>query len=208
MYVMANVSANLLLFKARQQFGLRWFSEISLLMFMLVMFIHIFVQNYPMALLVRAIGGFVAAPLSSLGLYYVMQAFSSQYRLQGLYIGFGVSALAIPLAWIMSPYLVNVNDWTRLYTFEFGLALCCFAMVVAVKLPRSLRIEVYEKKDILTFLLLAPGFGLLCGVLVQGSILWWENSPLLAYMLIGALALLMSGFFFEHYRKNPLIMTR
>ena len=207
-YVMANVSANLLLFKARQQFGLRWFSEISLLMFMLVMFIHIFVQNYPMALLVRAIGGFVAAPLSSLGLYYVMQAFSSQYRLQGLYIGFGVSALAIPLAWIMSPYLVNVNDWTRLYTFEFGLALCCFAMVVAVKLPRSLRIEVYEKKDILTFLLLAPGFGLLCGVLVQGPILWWENSPLLAYMLIGALALLMSGFFFEHYRKNPLIMTR
>lgn len=86
-------------------------------MFMLVMFIHIFVQNYPMALLVRAIGGFVAAPLSSLGLYYVMQAFSSQYRLQGLYIGFGVSALAIPLAWIMS-YLVNVNErWTRLYTF-------------------------------------------------------------------------------------------
>lgn len=207
-YVMFNLSSNLLLFKARQQFGLRRFAEVSLLVYMLLMFVHIFVQNYPMALLVRGLSGFVGAPLSSLGMYYVMQAFSSKYRMQSLFIGFGVSQLAMPLAWIISPHLVIVDDWSRLYTFEFGLAVICFAMVVTVKLPRSLRIAVYEKKDIITFLLLAPGFGLLCGILVQGPILWWTNAPILAYMLIAALALLIAGFGFEHYRNNPLIMTR
>lgn len=67
-YVMANISANLLLFKARQQFGLRWFSELILLAFMLVILMHIFVHTYPMAILVRLVSGFVGAPLSSLGL--------------------------------------------------------------------------------------------------------------------------------------------
>lgn len=207
-FVIGNLSSNLLLFKARQQYGLRWFTELFLLAYMLLMFIHIFVQNYPMVLLVRGVSGFVGAPLSSLGMYYVMQAFTNKYRIQSLFIGFGVSQLAMPLAWLLSPHLVNVNDWSRLYTFEFGLAVCCYAMVVAVKLPRTLLIEAFEKKDIITFMLLTPGIALLCGVMVQGTILWWTNSVTLAYMLIGAWAFLLLGFGFEHYRKNPLIMTR
>lgn len=207
-FVIGNLSSNLLLFKARQQYGLRWFTELFLLAYMVLMFIHIFVQNYPMVLLVRGVSGFVGAPLSSLGMYYVMQAFTNKYRIQSLFIGFGVSQLAMPLAWLLSPHLVNVNDWSRLYTFEFGLAVCCYAMVVAVKLPRTLLIEAFEKKDIITFMLLTPGIALLCGVMVQGTILWWTNSVTLAYMLIGAWAFLLLGFGFEHYRKNPLIMTR
>lgn len=40
-YVMANVSANLILFKARQQYGLRLFSEIGLVLFIAVLMLHI-----------------------------------------------------------------------------------------------------------------------------------------------------------------------
>ncbi|WP_218664918.1 MFS transporter [Acinetobacter sp. Colony158] len=207
-YVMANVSSNLILFKARQQYGLRLFTEIGLLAFIAVMILHIFVQNYHMAIFVRFISGMVAAPLSSLGMYYIMQGFTKEHRLRGLYIGFGFGQLGVPLAWIISPALVTVNDWTVLYTFELGLAVCCYAMVVSLKLPRSLRIAVFERQDIVTFLLLAPGFACICAVLTQGPLLWWFDSPWLAYVLMTGFVLLVFGFIYEHHRSNPLIMTR
>ena len=207
-YVMANLSANILLFKARLQFGLRWFSEVILLAFMLVILLHLFVHSFGMAIIVRLVSGFVGAPLSSLGLYYVMQGFGTRYRLQSLGVGFGIIQLAGPLSWLISPSLANVNDWTTLYTFELGLAVCCFAMVVALKLPRSIQMDVFEKKDLVTFSLLAPSFALLCLVLTQGTLLWWTNSVMLAYALIAALGFIILGFGFEHFRRNPLIMVR
>lgn len=207
-YVMANVSSNIILFKTRQQYGLRLFTEVALLGFIAVMVMHLFVQNYHMAVFIRYVSGFVAAPLGSLGMYYIMQAFSQPNRLKGLYIGFGFNQLGIPLAWIISPYLVNVNNWGDLYTFELGMAICCYAMVVALKLPRGLKIEVFEKGDLMTFALLASGFACLCIVLTQGPILWWFDSNWLAYMLIAGFSLVVLGLFYEHQRKNPLLMVR
>ena len=207
-YVMANVSSNLILFKARQQYGLRLFSEIGLLVFIGVLILHIFVKTYEMALFVRFIAGLAAAPLSSLGMYYTMQAFGKADMAKGIYLAFGFQQLGLPLAWIISPFLLSANQWDVIYTFELGLAICCFAMVVALKLPRSLRMEVFEKQDFFTFALLAPGFACLCIVLTQGPILWWFNSPWLAYTLIVGFCLIVLGLTYEHYRSNPLIMTR
>ena len=207
-YVMANVSSNLVLFKARQQYGLRLFSEIGLIIFIAVLLLHLFVRNYEMALFVRFISGLTAAPLASLGLYYIMQAFKRADMAKGLYLALGFQQLGLPLAWVISPALFDVNDWTVLYTFELGLALCCLAMVVALKLPRSMRIQVFEKQDFFTFFLLAPGFALLCFVLAQGPILWWLDAPELAYALIAGFTLIVMGLVYEHYRVNPLIMTR
>jgi MFS family permease len=207
-YVMANVSSNLILFKARQQYGLRLFSELGLILFITVLFVHLFVHTFEMAVLARVISGLVAAPLSSLGMYYIMQAFKKVHFGRGIYLALGFQQLGIPLAWIMSPYLVDVNDWAIFYTFELGLALCCFAMVVSLKLPRSLRVQVFEKQDLFTFILLAPGFAFLCIVLTQGPILWWLDTQWLAYVLIAGLALIIAGLTYEHYRVNPLIVTR
>lgn len=207
-YVMANVGANLVLFKSRQQFGLRLFSEVALVLFCAVLVLHLFVQTFEMAVFTRAISGFVSAPLSSLGMYYIMQAFKRVHFGQGVYLALGFQQLGIPLAWVMSPYLVDVQDWKIFYTFELGLALCCLAMVVSLKLPRSLKIHVFEPKDLITFSLLATGFALLCVVLTQGPILWWFESKWLGYTLIIALVLIVLGFGYEHFRSNPLIYTR
>ncbi|ENW08916.1 MFS transporter [Acinetobacter beijerinckii] len=207
-YVMANVSSNLILFKARQQYGLRLFSEIGLLVFIAVLILHIFVKTYEMALFVRFIAGLAAAPLSSLGMYYTMQAFGKADMAKGIYLAFGFQQLGLPLAWIISPFLLSANQWDVIYTFELGLAICCFAMVVALKLPRSMRLAVFEKQDFFTFALLAPGFACLCIVLTQGPIHWWFDSPWLAYTLIIGFCLIVLGLTYEHYRTNPLIMTR
>lgn len=207
-YVMANVSSNLILFKARQQYGLRLFSEIGLLVFIGVLVLHIFVKTYEMALFVRFIAGLAAAPLSSLGMYYTMQAFGKADMAKGIYLAFGFQQLGLPLAWIISPFLLSANQWDVIYTFELGLAICCFAMVVALKLPRSMRLAVFEKQDFFTFALLASGFACLCIVLTQGPIHWWFDSPWLAYTLIVGFFLIVFGLTYEHYRRNPLIMTR
>ncbi|MFV5594213.1 MFS transporter [Acinetobacter junii] len=207
-YVMANVSSNLILFKARQQYGLRLFSEIGLLVFIGVLVLHIFVKTYEMALFVRFIAGLAAAPLSSLGMYYTMQAFGKADMAKGIYLAFGFQQLGLPLAWIISPFLLSANQWDVIYTFELGLAICCFAMVVALKLPRSMRLAVFEKQDFFTFALLAPGFACLCIVLTQGPIHWWFDSPWLAYTLIVGFCLIVFGLTYEHYRRNPLIMTQ
>lgn len=99
---MANVSSNLILFKARQQYGLRVFSEIGLVIFIAVLVLHIFVHTYEMALFARVVAGLAGAPLSSLGMYYTMQAFKKADMAKGIYIAFGFQQLGVPLAWIIS----------------------------------------------------------------------------------------------------------
>src|SRR5450830_1897011 len=78
-YVMTNVCMNLLLVKFRQQFGLRAFTEVFLVLYALVTFGHLFVNDLNSAIAVRAAHGMVGAALSSLGLYYMIQAFPAKW---------------------------------------------------------------------------------------------------------------------------------
>lgn len=62
-YVMTNVSINLLLVKFRQQFGLRAFTEGFLVLYVLVTFFHLFVNDLSSAMMVRAAGAQLAGDL-------------------------------------------------------------------------------------------------------------------------------------------------
>ena len=207
-YFMVNVSANLLMIKFRQQYGLRRFAEIGLTLYALLSIAHVFVQGLEMAVFVRAASGLAAATTSSLGLFYMLQAFRKADLPKGVILGFGISQLGTPLAWLMSPALLDLGEWHRLYVFESGLALCSLAAVVVLKLPLGERIKVFEPLDFLTFALLAPALALIAAVLAQGRILWWTEEPWLGYALIAALLLMCMAFMIEHHRRNPLLHTR
>ncbi|MBB1200718.1 MFS transporter [Enterobacteriaceae bacterium 89] len=207
-YVMTNVSINLLLVKFRQQYGLRAFTEGFLVLYVLVTFFHLFVNDLSSALMVRAAHGMVAAALSSLGIYYQIQAWPARHRLKGLTIGITGSSLAIPLARLFSTELLQLDEWRGLYFFELGLALICLACVIALKLPPSDRKKVFEKKDFVTFFLLAPGMALLCAVLSLGRLDWWFEAPWIGWSLALSLVLILSAVVFEHNRSNPLLNTR
>ncbi|MFU0879714.1 MFS transporter [Kluyvera cryocrescens] len=207
-YVMTNVSINLLLVKFRQQFGLRAFTEGFLVLYVLVTFFHLFVNDLNSALMVRAAHGMVAAALSSLGIYYQVQAWPAKHRLKALTIGITGSSLAIPLARLFSTELLQIDEWRGLYFFELGLALVSLACVIALKLPPSDRKKVFEKKDFITFILLAPGMGLICAVLSLGRLDWWFEAPWIGWSLAAAVVLIISAIIFEHNRTNPLLNTR
>ncbi|MFP5597643.1 MFS transporter [Kluyvera sp. 142486] len=207
-YVMTNVSINLLLVKFRQQFGLRAFTEGFLVLYVLVTFFHLFVNDLSSALMVRAAHGMVAAALSSLGIYYQVQAWPAKHRLKALTIGITGSSLAIPIARLFSTELLQIDEWRGLYFFELGLALVSLACVIALKLPPSDRKKVFEKKDFITFMLLAPGMALICAVLSLGRLDWWFEAPWIGWSLAGAVVLIFSAIIFEHNRANPLLNTR
>lgn len=207
-YLMVNVSTNLILFKFRQQYGLRLFAEIGLPIYAAVTILHLFVESYPMALLVRGVSGFAGATISTLAIFYMLQAFPKAKLGQGLVVGLGISQLATPLAWLLSPALLDLGEWQTLYLFESGLALCCLAAVVTVKLPPGIRIKVFEKLDFLTFALLAPALALLAAVLAQGRTQWWTEQRWIAFALITALLLVIAAIHVEQKRSNPLIQMR
>lgn len=207
-YVMVNVTANLLVYKCRQQFGMRLYAEIGLGVYATLAVLHLFVGNFPSTVLLRAASGFSGAACTTLGTLYMLQALPRRYTGRLLVVGVGLSQLATPLAWILSPGLLEGGEWHNLYLFEAGLALCAFAAVVVLKLPPGVQIRVFEPRDFLTFALMAPAVALVVAVLAQGYVRWWLDTPWLAWLLVAAIVLMTAAFLLEHHRRNPLIQTR
>jgi MFS family permease len=207
-YVMANVSMNLLLVKFRQQFGLRLFTELFLLLYAIATLAHLFVHGLASAIAVRAASGICGAALTVLGLYYTLQAFPPQHRLKGVVVGIGFSQLALPLARMFSTDLLEIAEWRGLYSFELGMALLSFGCVLLLKLPPGDRVRVFEKLDFLTFALFAPGVALLCAALALGRTVWWFEAPWIGYCLAGSIVLVMAAVLIEHNRKSPLLNIR
>lgn len=143
-YVMTNVSINLLLVKFRQQFGLRAFTEGFLVLYVLVTFFHLFVNDLSSAMMVRAAHGMVAAALSSLGIYYGTGLACSASPERADYRHHRLVA-SHSLARLFSTELLQTDEWRGLYFFELGLALVSLACVIALKLPPSDRKKCSKK---------------------------------------------------------------
>ncbi len=207
-YVMTNVSINLLMIKFRAQFGLRPFAMIFLILYVLITLAHLFVHGFWTAIAVRAISGMAGAALSSLCLYYVMQSLPAKWRLKAVVLGIGIPQCATPLARLFSPDLLAMSQWRTLYLFELGLALLSLAAVAALRLPPTTRSKAFEPLDFLTFVLFAGSTALFAAVLGLGRIVWWTNAPWIGWALIVAIPMFAAAIVVEHHRANPLLNTR
>ena len=207
-YVMAAVSMNLVLVKFRQRFGLRSFTVLFLVLYALATFGHLFAHNLGTAIAVRALHGIVGAALTSLGLFYTMQAFPAQHRLKGVVLGLGFAQLALPFARVFSSRLLEFDEWRGLILFELGLSLLALACVLALRLPQGDKSKPFEWLDLLTFCLFAPGVALLSAVLALGRIDWWFEVSWLGVSLAWSIALICVALYIEHNRRQPLLNTR
>ena len=207
-YFMTNVTANLLLVKYRQQFGLQPFIRYTLGAYAATTLLHLFLHDFWTSVAVRAMSGVAASGLSTLTILYFFQAMPAPKRLAAVMIGISIPQLASPLARIFSPRLLEWGDWHNLYWFELGLALATLAAVMSLPLPPSEREEVFEPLDFLTFSLLAPGLWLLIAVLSEGRIEWWTDQAWMGWALAASVTLIAAAIIVEHRRANPLINTR
>jgi MFS family permease len=156
-YFMTNVTANLLLIKYRQQFGLQPFIRYTLAAYAATTLMHLFVHGFWTAVAVRAMSGIAASGLTTLTVLYFFQSLPAAKRLAGVMIGICVPQLGTPLARVFSPHLLEWGDWHNLYWLELGLALATLAAVMVQPLPPSERQKAFEPLDFVTFGLLAPG---------------------------------------------------
>ncbi|MDB5710748.1 MAG: conserved rane protein of unknown function [Sphingomonas bacterium] len=207
-YFMTNMTANLLLVKYRQQFGLQPFIRYALVIYALSTLLHLFLHGFWTSVAVRAVSGIAASGLSTLTILYFFQSMPGPKRLFGVMIGISVPQFATPLARALSPRLLDWGDWHMLYWFELGLALATLGAVMALPLPPSEREKVFEPLDFLTFGLLAPGLWLLIAVLSEGRIEWWLERDWMGYALVASVAMIAAALLVEHFRVNPLINTR
>jgi MFS family permease len=208
-YMAPYATFSIALFKIRQQYGLRPFAEISIICFVLASCLNLFVTDLHSAIVVRFVSGMAAAPLSSLGFLYILEAFPVQRKLTlGLSIALTGTLLSSPLARILSPDLLQIDGWQALYSMEVGLSLAVLPIIYLLPLTPPPRAKVIERIDILSYLLFAGGLGCLAVFLTLGRFYWWFETLWLGVLLACSVALLTIMTIIELPRKNPMLDLR
>jgi MFS family permease len=207
-YFATALSAPLLLFKFRLQFGLDVFAKIGLLCFVIVSGLHLLTHNLSSAIAVRAALGFTAAPLSALALLYMIEAFPKRLALAGVILGFGTLQFGAPLSRVISVELLEIGQWQGLFLIDVALAVLSFGLIRAVPLTPMPLQKAFSRGDMIAFPLYAIGLALLCVVVTQGKLHWWTDAQWLGLCLAGAIACVGLYVLFDLDRPQPLLNLR
>lgn len=208
-YFATNMTGTLLMFKIRNQFGMRRFAEIGIIVYVGLVVAHMFSNDLRSALVVRAMMGVAAAPLSTLAFFYMLEWLPPAKKMSiGICFGMVGSSLALPLARVMSPSLMQIGEWHGLYLMEVGLALVALAVIFLVPITHPPRQKSFDKDDLISFPLLAMGFGSIAIVLSMGRSYWWFEAPWLGVLAAIGIASLVLLALVELHRKQPMIDLR
>jgi MFS family permease len=208
-YLFPNVSLGIFLFKVRTQYGIRNFCEIAIIPYVLISLAHLWVNDLSVGLALRFFAGAAAAPVSSVAFLYMLEIFPPEKKLNlglcGALIGL---ALSTPIAGLVSPSLLDVNDLQSLYLLEVGLALVTFGFIYALPLTSPPRSKVIMPMDFVSYGLLAVCMGCLAIVFTMGRLYWWLEVDWLGWLLIVAVISGCLVAVIELNRKNNLIDIR
>lgn len=207
-YVAMNACANLLLIKARQQFGIPAITHTLLIVYAAASLAQLVLPGFGMALLVRAISGMTSAGLTTMTIYALLQAVPPDKRAAALVVGISLGQFGPVLARLVPVEMLALGGWRGLHLIEAGMAMASLAALLAVPLPPSDRSPAFERLDFLTIALAVPGISLLCAVLGVGRLAWWTDTPWLGVALAAAVPMLAAALMIEHNRARPLFHTR
>ena len=208
-YLFPNVSLGIFLFKVRTQYGIRNFCEIAIIPYVLISLAHLWVSDLNTGLALRFFAGAAAAPISSVAFLYMLEIFPPEKKLNiGLCMALIGLALSTPIAGLVSPSLLDINDLQSLYLLELGLALIIFGFIYALPLTSPPRAKVIVPLDFLSYGLLATSMGCLAVFFTMGRIYWWLEADWLGWLMVVAIASGCLMTLIELNRKNNLIDIR
>ena len=208
-YMAPNVSLSIALIKIRMQYGLRNFAEISIAGLLLAAVLNFFVHDLQSAVAVRFMSGIAASPMSSLAFFYMIEPMQPQRKLTaGLSLALTNSTLGIPVTRLISPHLLDIAGFHGLTLFEMGLAMVAFGFVYALPLTTPPRVKWIGPVDIVSYLLIAIGFGSIAVALSLGRVYWWFEAPWLGWLFAVAIICLTLAGITELHRKSPLVDIR
>jgi len=205
-YVAVNASANLLLVRARVQFGIPRVTHFLLVAYALTTIIQLAQPSFATALLVRAASGAAGTALTTVVIYNLLQVFPLKVRPLAILLGISITTFGVPLARLFPIALLTVGEWQGLHLVELALTFGAIAALWAVPLPPSDRSPAFERLDFVTVALVLPGMLLFCGALGAGRFLWWTDTEWLGWALAGATALFGMAILIERNRARPLLL--
>jgi hypothetical protein len=206
-FIAFTVTANLALIKARVQFGLAKATSVVLIVYALAATVSLVIPGFASSVLVRGASGVASAMMTTLILYNLMQALPVKIPPRAACLGLGLSQLGVPLARLVPVEMLALNHWQSLHLMEIGLALASLAAITALPLPQGERSKVFEPLDFVTIGLVLPAMVLICGVINEGRLLWWFDTPWLGWALAAAVPLLATAFLIEHRRARPMLQV-
>jgi MFS family permease len=204
-FVAMNASANLLLIRARTQFGIPLVTRSAVGLYIAMALLQFIVPGFASAVAIRAAAGIAAAGLTTLTVYYMIQALPATKRGAAIALGITIPQLGTPLARLVPVELLAQDGWFGLHMLELAFALLALAASVLMPLPPSDRSKAFRKLDLVTIALLMPAFVLLCATLNLGRTLWWFDTPWLGWMLAGSVVLFAAAALVERGREQPLL---
>lgn len=204
-YVAFNASANLLLIKARVQFGIPAVTIVLLALYAAAATLQLAFPGLPASLVARAGAGLAAGGLITLAVYNLSQVFPVAARPAATVIAVTLPQLGTPLARLVPVELLAQGQWQGLHLIELALPLAAMAASLALPLPPTERSKAFEALDLVTLALFVPAMILLCGVLAMGRALWWTDTPWIGWALAAAVPLLAAVLLIERSRARPLL---
>ena len=207
-YVAFNATGNLSLVKARLQFGVPQVTQGLLIAYLLTGVLQMIWPTFAAAVLMRAVNGVTGAALIALTVYYLQQALPKKLIPVAILGAISLTQIGPALARTVPVDLLVDGHWRGLHLIEIGVALAVLAATAAVPLPPNERGKAFEPLDAVTISLVIPAMLLLGGVLSEGRVLWWTDTPWLGWALAAAVPLFTAAFLIEHNRARPLFHTR
>ena len=208
-FMAPRASMPLLLIKIRTQYGLRRFAEVAIVIYLVVALGALAVSDMRSALVLQFLAGMASAPLSTLAFMYMFETLSPKWKMQlALPVVLAVSALGTPLARVISPALMEGAGWQALHLLTLGMAAVSLGLVYWLPLTSPPRLKVVASLDVVSWLLVALGFGGLTAAFTMGPIHWWTYTPWLGWTLAMAAVTLTLAVVIELNRKAPLLDIR
>ncbi|MBV8688041.1 MAG: MFS transporter [Alphaproteobacteria bacterium] len=205
-FIGMNASANLLLVKARIQFGFHAVTQALLALYALATLVQLAAPGFPAMAAVRATSGLAGAALIAITIYDLLQVVAPQHRPHALGVAIVIPQFGTPLARMVPVEFLAHSSWRGLALTELTVALVSLLLINLVRIPPGERSRVFEPLDFATIALAVPGYLLIAGVLSQGRLQWWFDAPWLGWMLAAAIPLLTGAILIERARERPLLL--
>lgn len=207
-YVAVNASANLLLVRARIQYGIPRVTLTLLAVYGATVLAQLASPGFTTALLVRAASGAAGAALTTITIFSLLQVVAQPVRPLAILVGISIPQFATPIARLIPVSMLEIGKWQGLHLIELSFMTVVTVALLAIPLPPSIRTPAFKPLDFLTFGLVFPGMLLFCGSIGAGRYLWWMDTPWLGWAFVAAITLIVLAVLLEHFRSDPLLLTQ
>ncbi|WEF25177.1 MFS transporter [Paracoccus sp. S3-43] len=208
-YMIPRASLPLLLIKIRTQYGLRRFAELGIIAYVVVAFASVWISDFRSAVVVQALSGAAAAPLSTLAFMYMLEPLPQQWKMRlGLPAAMAVMMSGPTLARVVSPALIGDGGLTGVHLTALGMAMVSLMLVFHLPLRPVPHQKVIQTLDFVSFALIGFGFAGLTIGFVMGPIHYWTDAPWIGMLLAASAASLAGAVAVELNRAAPLLDIR